>query len=91
MPGADPLLVQDPVARKKYEYNIAENDEKLANIQRQAIFRRIEDDIVKGTSRAICSYYQITHDKHALRRMATNLISSHERKIALLEMIEKLN
>ncbi|WP_148040978.1 hypothetical protein [Montanilutibacter psychrotolerans] len=91
MPGADPSLITDPVARKKYEEDIAANDEKLANIRRQTILRRIESDLAEGAVGAICSHYRAMRSKDALRNAVNELISAPERKTTLLDVIEKLD
>jgi hypothetical protein len=47
-PSMDPKYIKDPVARKKYEDDIAENDKRRAKWNHERALQRIEDDLINN-------------------------------------------
>lgn len=90
MPGADPELIRDPVAREKYKADIAANDRKLQQARLQTRLRKLEPDVVEAVHDALCQAYRDRSKKDALTLAVNELIGNQTRKAELLEFIAQL-
>lgn len=88
LPGADPALIPDPVARAKYEEAIAANRAKAVKYRLQVHLRRLDENIPPRAEAFIRGAYSPEpHDQTELRVAIEQAITHPPRKAALLRLL----
>jgi hypothetical protein len=83
-PGADPALIDDPVARARYEKAVAANRAKLESFRVQVQLQRVNERLTPRAETFILDTYTPSlRDQEELRGAIDRIITSPKRKAAL--------
>jgi hypothetical protein len=87
-PGADPTLIDDPVARTKYEDAVAANRAKLENYRLQVHLHRLDERLTPRAEAFIRdAYTSDPRDQAELRTALDQIITHPPRKAALSKLL----
>jgi hypothetical protein len=87
-PGADPALIDDPVARAQYEEAIAANKAKTTHYVLQTKLRRLDERIVPRAEAFIrSSYTSDPRDQKELKTAIDGIITNPQRRAGLLRLL----
>ncbi|WP_437719055.1 hypothetical protein WMF45_23160 [Sorangium sp. So ce448] len=90
-PGADPALIDDPVARAQYENAVAANREKLEKYRMQVQLHRVSERLTPRAEAFIRdSYTSDPSDQAELRAAIDQLITNPARKAVLSKLLSPL-
>jgi len=87
-PGADPALIDDPVARAAYEKAIRDNEAKVARYGLQVHLHRLNERIPPRAEAFIRNYdTSVPEDQAELRTAIEQIIKDPRRKESLLKLL----
>jgi hypothetical protein len=87
-PGADPALIDDPIARAQYEQEIAANRAKTVHYAMQVKLRRLDERIMPRAEAFIRNSYSSTpSDQAELKTAIDKMITNTQRKAMLINLL----